>query len=333
MSTPKRIKSAIVLALPKAGKTSLWLFKIILPISLGVSFLQYFGIIDIIAHYLSPIFSVVGLPGEAAVVFITSIFMSLYAPIAIIATLPLSPRDITILALMCLIAHNMIVETAVQSKTGSNYAVMFLLRIFAAFATAYVLNRLLPVTVGHAHASETAVVYHSLGEMLKGWGVNTFWLIVKVLLIITGLMVLQSILNEFKVLDLISKPLSPLMALMGIPKNCTFLFLVAHILGLTYGSAIMIESVNNNELTKEDANLLNYHIAVNHSTLEDTSLFAAIGVPILWMIVTRFILAFVVVWFVRFLQYTFNHSKSNVPVKAEEEKVKNSQMFNRRLKH
>lgn len=329
MTTPQRIKSAIAVALPKAGKTSLWLFRIILPISLGVSILQHFGIIDFIAHYLSPIFSLVGLPGEAAVVFITSIFMSLYAPIAIIATLPLNPRDITILALMCLIAHNMIVETAVQSKTGSNYAVMFLLRILAAFATAYVLNRLLPVNMGHAQASETAVVYHSFGEMLKGWGINTFWLIVKVLLIITGLMVLQSILNEFKILDLISKPLSPLMALMGIPKNCTFLWLVAHILGLTYGSAIMIDSVNNNELTKEDANLLNYHIAVNHSTLEDTSLFAAIGVPVLWMIVTRFILAFVVVWFVRFLQNAFYHSKRNVPVEIEEESTKNNKMINR----
>jgi hypothetical protein len=183
--------------------------------------------------------------------------------------------------------------------------------------------------MGHAQASETAVVFHSFGEMRKGWGINAFWLIVKVLLIITGLMLLQSILNEFNVLDLISKPLSPLMALMGLPKNCTFLWLVAHILGLTYGSAIMIDSVNNNELTKEDANLLNYHIAVNHSTLEDTSLFAAIGVPVLWMIGTRFILAFGVVWFVRFLHYAFYHSKRNVSLEVKEERTKNNRMINR----
>lgn len=301
-STLQRTRSAVLSALPKAGKTTVWLLKIIIPISLAVSILQYFGVIEVIARYLSPVFSVIGLPGEAAIVFITSIFMSLYAPIAIIATLPLDPRDIAILAVMCLIAHNMIVETAVQSKTGSGYLTMFLLRIITAFVAAYFLNLLLPQNVETAKITEDAIVYHSFGEMMQGWLISSFWLIVKILLIITGLMLLQGILKEFKILDIISCSLAPLMSLMGLPRNCSFLWFVAHILGLTYGSAVMIEEVQNGELSRHDANLLNYHIAINHSTLEDTLLFAAIGVPILWMIIPRFVFAIIVVWFVRFLQ-------------------------------
>lgn len=136
-TTLRRTRTAVISALPKAGRTTVWLLKIIIPISLAVSILQYTGVIEVIARYLSPVFSVIGLPGEAAIVFITSIMLSLYAPIAIIATLPLDPRDVIILAVMCLIAHNMIVETAVQSKTGSRYITMFLLRIISAFVAAF----------------------------------------------------------------------------------------------------------------------------------------------------------------------------------------------------
>ena len=301
-STLQRTKSAVISALPKAGKTTVWLLKLIIPISLAVSILQYVGVIEVVARYLTPVFSYIGLPGEAAIVFITSIMLSLYAPIAIIATLPLDPRDIIILAVMCLIAHNMIVETAVQSKTGSSYITMFLLRIICAFVAAFFLNLMLPQTVETTQIAGDKEMYQSFTEMLMAWGVSSFWLIVKILLIVTGLMLLQNILKEFKILDKISRSLAPLMSVMGLPRNCSFLWFVAHILGLTYGSAVMIDEVESGELSKHDANLLNYHIAINHSTLEDTLLFVAIGVPVLWMIVPRFILAILVVWFVRFLQ-------------------------------
>lgn len=298
-----RIKSATIAAFPKAKKTTLWLLKIIIPISFIVSVLQYLGVINFIAHYLAPVFSVVGLPGEAAIVFITSIFLSLYAPIAIIATLPLDARDITILAVMCLIAHNMIVETAVQSKTGSSYWRMFLIRIIGAFVAAYFLNILLPKNIQTAELVGESVILDSFRAMLIDWGKNTLWLIVKVLMIITGLMILQEILKEFKILDAVSKSLAPLMTTMGLPKSTSFLWFVAHVLGLTYGSAVMIDSFENNELSRADADLLNHHIAVNHSTLEDTLLFVAIGVPVLWMIIPRFILAIIIVWGVRFLHH------------------------------
>lgn len=308
-----RTKSAVKSALPKAGKTTIWLLKIIIPISLAISILQYLGVIEVIANFLAPIFSVIGLPGEAAIVFLTSIFLSLYAPIAIIATLPLDARDIVILAVMCLIAHNMIVETAVQHKTGSNYFIMFTLRIVSAFVAAFFLNLLLPENLETAQLAAHNEIHQTFWEMLQSWAVGSFWLIVKVTLIITGLMILQSILKEFKILDIISRSFAPLMSVMGLPRSTSFLWFVAHILGLTYGSAVMIEEVENNELSRHDANLLNYHVALNHSTLEDTLLFVAIGVPVLWMIVPRFALAIIVVWAVRLISYfRKNHQLQNV---------------------
>ena len=85
----------------------LWLFKVMLPISLAVRVLQYVGVIDWLAGYLSPVFSYIGLSGDSAIVFLTSIFLPLYPTIAVMTTLTLTLREATILAVMCLVSHNL----------------------------------------------------------------------------------------------------------------------------------------------------------------------------------------------------------------------------------
>jgi hypothetical protein len=64
----------------------------------------------------------------------------------------------------------------------------------------------------------------------------------------------------------------------------------------------MIEAVEKKQITAQNAKLLNYHIAINHSLLEDTLLFVAIGVPAMWMIGPRFIIAIIVVWSIKVFQ-------------------------------
>lgn len=293
------ISRSIKSALPKAAKTTWWLLKIIIPISLLVSLLQYWGIIAQIASVLTPIFSIIGLPGESAIVFISSIFLPLYAPIAIIATLTLEMREITILAVMCLISHNMIVETAIQKKTGSSAIGIFVVRIVSSFVAALSLNLLLPDNLGGDQVLHSAIVYNNITDLLINWSINASILSLKITLIIIGLMILQNILKEFKIIDVLSRIFAPVMRVFGLSDDCSFLWFVAQTLGLTYGSAVMIEEVENNEISKNNANLLNYHIAVNHSLLEDSLLFVAIGVPASWIIGSRIIIALIIVWSIR----------------------------------
>jgi len=295
----KRLFNSSTSAIPKAGKTIWWLLKIILPISLIVSFLQYWGIVSLIASFLSPAFSFIGLPGESAVVFITSIFLPLYAPIAIITTLPLDLREITILALMCLISHNLFVETAVQKKTGSSALIMFFLRLSTSLIGAFILNLLLPEHIGSSHTIQQSIVFPNVQDMLYSWMISAGLLSLKISLIITGLLILQNILKEFNILIVIARTFAPLMRLLGLSRDCSFLWFIAQTLGLAYGSAVSIEAVESKTISLRNADLLNYHIAINHSLLEDTLLFAAIGVPVGWIVAPRFILAILVVWSVR----------------------------------
>ncbi|MBN2767173.1 MAG: nucleoside recognition protein [Paludibacteraceae bacterium] len=294
-----QLLSATKSAFPKAGKTIWWLLKIIIPISFLVSLLQFSGLLSMFAVYMSPLFSLIGLPGESAIVFISSMFLSLYAPIAIIATLPLDIREISILALMCLVSHNLIVETAVQRKTGSSGLIMFSLRFVSSFILAFILHKILPDQPSSNMQLSHEVINPSFSEMLSTWLWSSFDLILKIVLIVTGLMIMQQILKEFKLLDKVAAIFSPLMKFMGLSADSAFLWFVAQTVGLAYGSAIMTEAVHNNEISPRNANLLNFHIAINHSLLEDTLLFVAIGVPAAWIVFPRLLWAIVVVWIVR----------------------------------
>ena len=295
-----RIFSCVKGAIPKATKTIIWLLKLMLPVAFVVSFFQYWGVMDWLALYLSPVFTHIGLPGVSAIVFITSLFLPLYSVLAVIATLTLGMREVTILSIMCLISHNLIVETAVQKKTGSSFVNMLIVRIGMSFTAAFLLNWLLP-TSGFAvsHPTGQEAVLTSAQDVIFQWLRSSIFLIIKISLILYGLFILQNILNEFKWLDVIAKFFAPVMSFFGLSRHVSFLWFVAQTLGLAYGSAVMIEQLDNKAVTHAETNMLNYHIAVNHSLLEDTLLFVSIGVSIGWIVIPRIGLAFLVVWGVR----------------------------------
>ena len=81
---------------------------------------------------------------------------------------------------------------------------------------------------------------------------------------------------------------------------------------MAYGAGVIIDHVERGQLSARNADILNYHIAVSHSLLEDTLLFVAIGVPALWITVPRVILAGIVVWLKRLLEWSFAPQRHSV---------------------
>lgn len=301
-----RIGRCILKALPRAGRTCLWLLKIILPISLAVRLLQYSGLLARLSHLLEPLFSLLGLPGETAIIFITSIVSPLYAPIALITSMSLGLREATILALMCLTSHNLAVESSVQAKTGSSFWGMSLLRFTMSFVIAAMLNLLLPregwAMVGTARS---AAACDSLGAVFRLWLGSSLQVVVSILLIVTLLMILHYLLEEFRLMNRLSRLFAPLMKFFGLPREAAFLWMVGNVVGLAYGGAIMVEQMEQKKLTYAEGNLLNHHLAVCHSLLEDTIIFAAIGIPALWIIGTRLFFAVAVVWSYKGYKYMY----------------------------
>lgn len=299
----QKVKASVIDAMPVALKTGWWLIKLIIPVSLAVTLLKFFGILAILSSFLTPLFSLIGLPGEAALVFLTSIFLNIYSAIAVISSLPFSGREVAILAVMCLIAHNLIVETAVQKKTGSKVWEMLAVRLGFSILAGFLLNLIMPNTLGHAIQQSSLADESSIQAVLAGWAKSSAYLSVKIIILVSLLMILQRLLQAFGILAILSNGFRPILKPFGLPGRTSFLFLVANVLGLAYGSAVMMEETAKGSLSREEADLLNYHVAISHSNLEDVLLFVAIGVPALWLLLPRLFLAAVTVWGARLFKY------------------------------
>lgn len=297
-SAKDRAIDAVKGVFPKSVKTAVWLIKITVFISAAILLLRYFNILPWFSKIISPVFNYVGLPGEASLAFVTGYFVNVYSAIAVMVTLDLDVRAMTILAIMILCAHNMITETAVQNKTGSSILRIVLMRTLSAFILGFVLNLIIPGDVSSAVILKDQDKISFLA-MLTEWIVSTGRLVIKMVVLIMGLSFLQVLLSEFGVIRWLSNFLRPLMKFFGLPAKTSFLWIVANTLGLAYGAAIMMEETESGKITKEDANLLNHHIGISHSNLEDVLLMGSMGAMMLWMLFSRWFMSLILVWELR----------------------------------
>jgi hypothetical protein len=297
------IQSAARTGFRSALGTAWWMIKLTIAVSFAVMLLEYFGVIACAAAWLEPLFCYLGLPGEGALVFISGALVNHYAAIAIIETIGFDARSTTILALMLLCAHNLIVETAIQKKVGSSALQMVMLRIVFAFIAAFILNAILPAaTVGgvirHVSSSNSDFV-----SVLSRWAASILKLIVMMFAIIMCLTILQRILADLGVIRRVARTLRPLMRLMGLPAKTSFLWIVSQTLGLAYGAAVMIEEKEHGKVSRRELDLLNHHIAVSHSNIEDVMLYFVLGASLLWMYGLRIVFAIALVWSKRLAVY------------------------------
>lgn len=267
------------------------------PITLVVALLRWAGFIDMLAEMLAPVLKYIGLSAEGVLVFITSCLTSLYSAIALIATLDIDFRMATILAVMGLVCHNLIVETVIQRKAGANALYMVLLRISGAIIVAISLNSILPADYsGKLILEYGGEVHTELLPTLKEWGMSMIYILPVMFMLIVVLNMLQSTLKEFRILDYLTLPFKPLMTLFGLSRDSSFLWLVMNTIGLAYGGSILISEYESGEISRRDSQLLNTHVAMSHSLLEDSLIFIAIGISPIWIFVPRIILSLIAVW-------------------------------------
>lgn len=295
MNEMRKFTDCIHKALPASWKSTTWLLKLMIPISLAVTLMQHFGLLTWIAGWINPLFIHFGLPGESAVAFISAAAAGTYAGVAVMMSIPLTMKQASILALMIALCHALPMECAVNRKTGSSFWTMGILRIIMALVCALMLNALLPESQG-SYIYLGAAADSSFTEVMKTWVVSQLKMSVMVTLIIFTLMVIQRLLEAYGLLPPLSRLLSPLMKLFGLPRHASYMWLVGNVLGISYGSAVMLELEEKGLVTREEANDVNYHLIMNHSLLEDTIVFAATGISALLLITTRVSFALLVVW-------------------------------------
>ena len=290
-----RILKCIKPALPKAAKTTIWLLKITIPVTFFVLVLNYTGWLAQISSGLQPFFNLLGLPAESAFVLITSMLTNIYSVIADISTLAIPVREATILAIMSLVAHGFIIESAIIKKSGSSVFRMLTIRVIFSLIAGLFLNAILPqgeVLV----QNEITVSNQTFPVVLKNWAVDMFFLGLKIISLVSILFIFQNILEEFGIIAWISRIMRPLMRILGLPESTSVSLIVVNTIGLAYGAAVVLDQLDKNKMNRKDADLLNHHAVISHSQIEDPLLFLALGITIHWLIWPRIILAILVVW-------------------------------------
>lgn len=294
-------------AVPGTRKSAAWLLKLMIPISLGVTLLQYYGILEWMAQYLHPVFVYIGLPGASAVTFISGATAGTYAGIAAMMSMPLTMREATIISLMIALCHALPMECAVNRMTGSSFWKMCVIRIVMAFVCAFILNMVLP-DMNAKYLYLGASAYSSLWDVLDVWFVSQLKMSAMVVLIIYTLMYVQRLIEAYGLLEPLSRLFAPLMTVFGLPRKAAYMWLVGNVLGISYGSAVIVELEDAGVITRDEANDTNYHLIMNHSLLEDTVVFASTGVSAFLLIAVRVSFATFLVWMRRLFKMVIGNN-------------------------
>jgi spore maturation protein SpmB len=303
-------QTVLGLALPRAGRTILLLCKLMLPISFGVGLLRWTGALAAIGRVLAPAMAVFHLPGEAAVPLVTGYLAGIYALLGAMAMIPLEPTAVTVMGAMALVAHNLIIETTVQDRTGTPWWWMLLVRLLASLMVGLIVAWSLAAIQAHhlsglwlrfvpSEAHTAVPTAGGLGQFLAGWGREALQLMLKIILIVTAMMIGTEWIRACGYLEKLERGVRPLLSFLGLSHTVAFAWLTAQILGVTFGGGLLIEEMKVRVIAEKDVRALHTSIGISHSLFEDTFLLAAVGASMFWIIVPRLLLAIVMVRFTR----------------------------------
>lgn len=287
------------------------MMEIILPVSFLTSMLQWSGWLAKIDFILQPVMGLMSLPSLAAFPLLIGMLANLYGAIAVMVVLPFTLSQMTLMAIFLLMAHNLIQEGIIQGKSGINPVKATFFRIFTAMMTVMIVAPMIhgsadPVASAHTIPVASIPFFQAVQE----WLVTTFHLSIKVFFIIMALLTFLEILKSLGWITYIVRFFAPLLMIMGLDRKTGFLWMTAIVFGLAYGGAIIVEEAQAGHLNKEELEMLQLSIGINHSMVEDPMLFVAIGLSAFWLYIPRLVMAIVSVRLIR-LWYRFAERRAS----------------------
>ncbi len=292
----EKFKKGFVSGVGKGWHGFLWMAKILIPISLLTSVLGWLGWIGLLVFALEPIMGLFHLPAAAALPLIIGMLTNIYGGIATMVSLPFTKEQMTLIAIFLLTAHNLIQEGVVQGKSGLHPFKATVFRVSAAVITLLCVGPFLD-TGGTAPMESAAFAANALPfwEMLKIWGATTGTLTAKIFFLIMTILTLLEVMKALGWVDTVVWALRPLLRVLGLSRRVGVLWMTAAVFGLAYGAAVIVEEAKGGGLKKEELEGLQLSIGINHSMVEDPSLFLALGLSPFWLWVPRLVMAMVAV--------------------------------------
>lgn len=281
--------------LRKGWSGFIWIMKILIPVSFITALVAWTGWLRYLDFLLQPFMSIMSLPSTAAFPLLIGMLTNIYAAIAVMAVLPFSEDQLTLMAIFILIAHNLIQEGIVQGKSGIHPFRATAFRIATAVITVIAVAPFFDINTTVMDIASSGIGTHqvTIVEALQEWLLTTVGLAIKIFFIITSILTLLEILKTFDLIHPMVRMLNPVLRLMGLSRKVGFLWLTAVVFGVAYGGAVIVEEVKAAHLTKEELEDLHLSIGINHALVEDPSLFLVLGLNPFWLWVPRLIVAII----------------------------------------
>jgi len=280
--------------------TCITLFKIIIPISIATRFLQQWGLVDQLGVLLGPVMHLVGLPGEIGLVWATAMVTNLYAGMVVFAQvapgLDLSIAQVTVLTTMMLVAHGLPVELRIAQKAGTRFRTQALLRVGGALLLGALLNLGYRLTDSLQGANHSLWNPPAVDPSWLGWGLSELRNLGSIALIIFSLMALLRLLKKIGLVDLLTRVLEPVLAMLGMGRQAAPLTIVGITLGLAYGGGLIIQEAQSGRLSKQDLFSSIALMGLCHSLIEDSLLMMVLGGHVSGVFWGRLIFSLLVVY-------------------------------------
>jgi hypothetical protein len=126
------LRTRVVTGLTSGLQTCWKLVRFVLPLYVLVDLLKGTALVETVGGIFAPLMTLFGLPGETAFAFMAGFLLNLYAAIAVLAPLDLTPWQVTQCGLMMGIAHNLVIEGGVLGSTGARGGLLTLCRLLIA---------------------------------------------------------------------------------------------------------------------------------------------------------------------------------------------------------
>ncbi|SDC59132.1 Nucleoside recognition [Pelagirhabdus alkalitolerans] len=280
------------------------LAKVIFPVTVIVSVLQFTPFLDWIVTLIAPFMEWFGLPGEAAVPLVVGNSLNLYAGIGAIVSFEFTVKEVFALAVMLSFSHNLFVESTVATRVGVRFSVVIGIRLALAFLSAWLIHLLYPGGEELAQfgsfqtdTQEVSGVFEVLVESL----IRALSSIGQLALIVIPLMIIMQLFREWGWLDMLSEYLAPFTKLIGIKPNASMTLVAGLTIGLAFGAGVMVQAIKEDGVEKKDMYLSFIFLVACHAVIEDTLIFIPLGIPVWPLLIIRVTTAILLTSFIAFL--------------------------------
>ena len=278
-------------------RTSLIIFKIMIPISIIVKILELTGMIDHIGTFLSPFMQNLGLPGETGLVWATAMITNIYGGIIVYISLAseqiLTVAQVTILCSMILIAHSLPVEVTIARKAGIRIWFTLILRILSACLFGFILNVIFSYFKILQNPSTMTWSKTPINATIPDWILSQILNYIFIVIIIFSLFFIMKILKNIGVINKLNQFMEPGLEFLGMSKKAAPLTIIGTTLGISYGGGIIIDEAQSGKLSKKDAFLSVSLMGLSHSLIEDTILMMTLGASIIGILFGRVLFSFI----------------------------------------